>query len=198
MTHPQSIERPAESNETDRRPFAIFVDRDGVIVRHIQGYATRWRDIHVLPGALDALAQLSRAGYRLFVLTNQSAVGRGLMTQQTLDDIHSRLSHLVRGKGGAIEAFLVCPHAPSDHCACRKPGAGLFHIAERDHGVRLVGSYMIGDSEADMIAAHEVGCTAILVLSGVAMPEDANLADVVTRDLLSAADHILRTTKRLD
>jgi D-glycero-D-manno-heptose 1,7-bisphosphate phosphatase len=167
------------------------MDRDGVIVRRLPGYATDWRDIQILPGVIDALARMSEMGHRLFVLTNQSAVGRGLMTREALDDIHRRLAKRIAAEGGVIEAFLVCPHAPDEGCMCRKPNPGLFHIAAREYRVSLASSYMIGDSETDIAAAHAAGCCAILVLSGVAKRDERSSADLVVNDLQAAARHIL-------
>lgn len=175
----------------ENRP-AVFVDRDGVIVRNRDDYVKSWTDVELLPGAIDALAELSKSGRRVFVVTNQSAVGRGLISMDELEEIHSRLSEAVSERGGQIEAFLVCPHRPDEQCSCRKPNAGLLIQAREKFGVDLAKTVMIGDHETDLLAASAVGADGILVLSGRATEAPANLVvRHVAPDLESAARFLL-------
>jgi D-glycero-D-manno-heptose 1,7-bisphosphate phosphatase len=126
-------------------------------------YVRRWEDIELLPGSLEALARLTAAGCDLVVLTNQSAIGRGLVSRATVDDINRRLAEAVEQRGGRIRSFLICPHAPADGCDCRKPRPGLLLRARDELGIDLSGAVMIGDQMSDVDAAHAAGCFAILI-----------------------------------
>lgn len=145
------------------QPLVVFVDRDGVINRMRPDYVRRWEELELLPGAIDALVRLERAGCEVVVLTNQSAIGRGLLSREAVDEIHRRLSAVVQGAGGRIHAFLLCPHAPVDGCACRKPAPGLLLRARDELGVDLSSAVMVGDQPSDVEAARAVGCPAILI-----------------------------------
>jgi D-glycero-D-manno-heptose 1,7-bisphosphate phosphatase len=141
----------------------VFVDRDGVINRMRSEYVTRWEEFEPLPGAIGALAQISSSGRQVIVLTNQSAIARGLITSDAVDRIHERLAALVADHGGGITAFFVCPHGPEDGCSCRKPAPGLFLRAQKELGVILPQAVMIGDQPTDVLAAKAAGCEPILV-----------------------------------
>jgi D-glycero-D-manno-heptose 1,7-bisphosphate phosphatase len=143
---------------------ALLLDRDGVINRRRSGHVKSWAEFDFLPGVLPALRELERRRVRVVVITNQSVVGRGLITAAALDAIHLRMVDEVASAGGRIEAVLACLHHPEDGCACRKPGTGLFERASRDLGVSIPDSVMIGDSLTDVEAALAAGCKrAILV-----------------------------------
>jgi histidinol-phosphate phosphatase family protein len=175
----------------ERRP-SVFVDRDGVIVRNREDYVKAWDEVELLPGAVDALARLSKSGRRVFVVTNQSAVGRGLISRDALDDIHARIADEVAELGGRIEAFIVCPHHPDENCDCRKPSPGLLVIARDRYGVDLDRTVMIGDHETDLEAASRAGVDSILVLSGRATAAPVTLpVRHVAPDLSSAAEYLL-------
>jgi D-glycero-D-manno-heptose 1,7-bisphosphate phosphatase len=177
---------------TNTRRQAVMVDRDGVIVRNRDDYIKSWSEVEFIPGALDALALLTRAGHPVFVVTNQSAVGRGLMSMSDLEAIHDRLGREVEAAGGRIDGFLVCPHAPYDGCDCRKPAPGLLHRAVEDHGIDLKNCYVVGDHESDIATATAVGCPSILVLSGrTPFGSPAGDATLVASDLHAAARLIL-------
>jgi histidinol-phosphate phosphatase family protein len=145
-----------------RQP-VVFVDRDGVINRMRQDYVKSWLEFEPLPGAIDALARISSSGHDVIVVTNQSAIGRGLISLATVQEIHDRLSAMVEAVGGEIRRFLICPHAPADKCACRKPAPGLLCRARDELGVDLADAVLIGDQPTDVEAAHAAGCGAILI-----------------------------------
>lgn len=171
---------------------AVFVDRDGVIVRNRPDYVKSWGEVEFIPGALNGLRLLAAAGQRVFVITNQSAVGRGLVSRRQVDQIHGQLSAMVRDAGGLIEAFLVCPHRPQDACGCRKPSPGLLLWARDRFGVDLTASCVIGDCETDIAAAAAAGCRSILVFSGRTLRgQEPAGADQVADDLLEAARTLL-------
>jgi D-glycero-D-manno-heptose 1,7-bisphosphate phosphatase len=173
----------------------VFVDRDGVIIRNRDDYVKSWAELEFLPGAVEALSLLSESGLRVFVVTNQSAVGRGVLGATALEGLHTRLQAIVSGRGGKIACFLVCPHRPEDGCACRKPAPGLLHEARERFGVDLSRAYVVGDFETDVAAARAAGCTSILVLSGrTQAPGEGIEADYVVDDLLEAARLIVAQT----
>jgi D-glycero-D-manno-heptose 1,7-bisphosphate phosphatase len=165
----------------------VLIDRDGVIVRNRDDYVTSLDEMEVLPGALDALALLSKQGHRVFVITNQSAIGRGLTTRAEVDRMHGALSSQVGERGGLIEAFLVCPHTPEDRCQCRKPAPGLLYQVRDRYGVDLEAAVVIGDATSDVKAARAAGCASILVLSGVTSVKNRGSADHVVATITEAA-----------
>src|SRR2546429_5773842 len=139
------------------RPSVVLLDRDGVINRMRPDYVKRWDELELLPGAVEALARLSRAGCDVVVLTNQSAIGRGLTTRKQVDEIHRRLGAVVAQAGGRIQAFLLCPHTPVDGCACRKPAPGLLLRARGELGVDLARAGLVGDPLSHPQAAPPAG-----------------------------------------
>jgi histidinol-phosphate phosphatase family protein len=142
---------------------AVFVDRDGVLNRSRPDHVKSWDEFEFMPGALEGLAELRRMDVRVVVITNQSVVGRGLLTLGELHVLHQRMMAAVAGAGGEIENVYACPHLPDEGCRCRKPGTELFSRASSDLGVNLDESVMIGDSWSDVVAARNAGCRAILV-----------------------------------
>ena len=142
---------------------AVFLDRDGVINRDRPDFVKSWEEFEFLPHSLEALAALSRTPYKIVVITNQSGVGRGLLTERTLEQMHARMLDRVRANGGRIDAIYYCPHAPSVGCDCRKPATGLFLEAAQDLDIDLKWSWAIGDSHRDVQAANRAGVQAILL-----------------------------------
>jgi D-sedoheptulose 7-phosphate isomerase len=178
----------------------IFLDRDGVINRNRDDYVKSWSEFAFLPGACRAIARLSHAGYRVFVVTNQACVGKGLTSLTAVDDIHRRMQEQVTLAGGRIEAILLCPHRADAGCACRKPNPGLLLRARDEYGVDLSSALFIGDSVSDIRTAAAAGVPALLVLSGLgwraAREGAANQPHVraVGRDLQHAVNLILGGT----
>jgi D-sedoheptulose 7-phosphate isomerase len=170
----------------------VFVDRDGVIIRNRDDHVKSWEEAELIPGSVQALARMWNGGYRIVVVTNQAAVGRGLIPPAELDRIHGRLADLVAQEGGRIERFMVCPHVPESGCECRKPLPGLLLQAHAELGVQLDTAWLVGDHVTDMQAAAAVRCKRILVLSGRTSGDpDGEDVDWVVEDLQSAADFIL-------
>lgn len=150
---------------SDARP-AVFVDRDGVICENRPEHVRSWAEFVFVPGSIEALASLCNAGMRVFVVTNQSVVGRGMISRRALDGIHEKMLDVLAGAGARIERILVCPHHPDDRCECRKPNAGLLTEASLRFKVDLARSFMVGDSATDVEAGHRAGCEAVLVRTG--------------------------------
>lgn len=145
---------------------AIFLDRDGVINRERADYVKSWDEFELLPGALLAIGKLATLGVPIIVLTNQSAIGRGLVSSATVNAIHARLQEQVAAAGGRIDAFYLCPHHPEEGCHCRKPQPGLLLQAAADFNLTLNLCVFVGDSITDYQAAKAVGCQSLLVASG--------------------------------
>ena len=142
---------------------AVFLDRDGVINIDRTDFVKSWEEFEFAPGSLEALAALSQTSYKIVVITNQSGIGRGLLTQETLEQMHARMIDRVGASGGRIDAIYYCPHAPGAGCECRKPAAGLFFEAARDLDIDLSLSWAIGDRHRDAEAANRAGVRAILL-----------------------------------
>jgi histidinol-phosphate phosphatase family protein len=160
---------------------AIFLDRDGVINRRRVDHVKSWDEFEFLPEALEGLREITRMGARVVMVTNQSAVGRGMISEADLAAIHERMLSEIAAAGGRIDAVYACLHTPLDGCDCRKPAPGLLLRAAADLGLRIEASVMVGDSASDLQAARAAGCASVLVA-------DTADADVPTaRDLRQAA-----------
>jgi len=160
-----------------------LVDRDGVINLERPDHVRRWSEFAFAPGAMEALALLHSRHWRVIVVTNQSAVGRGLMTPPELRLIHMRMCLAVGRAGGRLSAVYACPHHPAAACDCRKPRAGLLRRAAADWDFGPRDAVMIGDRPTDVRAAWAFGCRAVLV--GQASP--ALWGVPVYPDLMAAA-----------
>ena len=160
-------------NDALNRRKVVLLDRDGVINRKAPegDYVKSWREFEFLPGAVEALARLTRHGYEVYVVTNQRGIARGLMTRQDLDDIHARMRAALRRHGVELGGIYVCPHGLDDGCDCRKPKPGLLLRAAEEHDFDLGGTVFIGDSPSDAGAGRAAGCRTVLVGPGRGLPE---------------------------
>lgn len=146
---------------------ALFLDRDGVIIENRAHYVRSWADVTFLPQAVEALARIQPIPHKIILVTNQSAVGRGIITLETAQAINDRLVEVIRKGNGRIDAVYMCPHAPNDQCPCRKPKAGLLLQAANEHAIDLRRSIMIGDALTDLSAGNAAGISnTILVRTG--------------------------------
>ncbi len=146
---------------------AIFLDRDGVIIENRPNYVRTWDDVAVYSQALAALKVISGSPYKIVVVTNQSAVGRGLVPLTTVVAINDRLADIIAEAGGRVDAMFICPHAPQDGCSCRKPRPGLLLKAAQALSLDLHRSIMIGDAISDLLAGKAAGIpTLALVQTG--------------------------------
>jgi len=145
---------------------AVFLDRDGVInSKAPEGrYITRWADFQFLPGVAAAIARLHQSGFLVIIVTNQRGIARGLMTIEDLEEIHRRMEAALASSNAHIHAIYYCPHDVSPACACRKPAAGMLLQAAKDHGIDLHNSWMVGDSDRDILAGQNAGCRTIRIL----------------------------------
>jgi histidinol-phosphate phosphatase family protein len=143
---------------------AVFVDRDGTLNQD-SGYVTSPEQLVLFPGVPEAIARLNDLGIKVIMVTNQSAIGRGMMTMQDLENIHARLDTLIRPFGASIDGIFSCPHHPQDHCVCRKPNTGLIYEAVDRFSLDLSRCYLVGDKLSDLEVAQKVAVPGILVLT---------------------------------
>lgn len=176
----------------------IILDRDGVINFDSDQFIKSPDEWKPIPGSLEAIARLTREGWRVVVATNQSGLARGLFEMATLNAIHAKMHKAAAQLGGRIEAVFYCPHAAEMSCECRKPRVGLFNEIAARYGRDLQGVPSIGDSLRDLEAAASVGARPFLVKTGKGMktlaagglPKDTP----VFSDLSEAVEHLLSVT----
>ena len=175
----------------------IILDRDGVINHDSDEFIKSEEEWEAIPGSLDAIARLNRAGYRIVVATNQSGLARGIFSYADLHAIHRKMHTHLNQFGGSIEAIFFCPHAEEENCSCRKPKPGMLHEISRRLRKPLYKAIFIGDKLSDLQAALSVKAKPILVKTGKGketlaageLPEEVSVYD----DLASATDALLHT-----
>jgi len=157
----------------------VILDRDGVLNYEAPegSYVRDPSEFHWLPGALEGLALLRRAGVRLSVATNQAGVGRGVMSLEQLAAVHERMQREAAAQGAALDAVLYCPHAPEEQCSCRKPAPGLIEAAVARSGVAASDTIVVGDDRRDLEAAQRAGVVAALVRTGKGRRTEALLGN---------------------
>ena len=142
---------------------AIFLDRDGTINDNKEGYAHKTEEFEFLPGVIEGLKKLSRTDYFLIIITNQSGIGRGMYRHDDFQKLSKWLLSKLKKDGIKISKIYHCPHQPNDNCDCRKPGIGLFLRAVQDFGISLNKSWLVGDSDSDVIAGREANIKTIKI-----------------------------------
>ncbi len=178
----------------------IILDRDGVINHDSETYIKSPDEWLPIDGSLDAITDLSGAGFKLVVVTNQSGIARGLMSEETLDLIHRKMISEVELRGGRLAGIFYCPHGPDDDCRCRKPRTGMHEDIMNQFGVTLTGVPAIGDSKRDLDAAMEIGARPILVLTGYGrktLEEYGDNPPETFDDLASAAAALIKELQNL-
>jgi D-glycero-D-manno-heptose 1,7-bisphosphate phosphatase len=177
---------------------AIFLDRDGVINVDRRDYVKSWSEFRFLPKVFEALRLLKKNDIRVVIITNQSAVNRGLMTLDTLLEIHEKMLHAIKTHGGEIEAIYYCPHTPTENCECRKPKPGMVLKAAKDLKIDLAHAYFVGDSEKDVELARSVGMKCVRITERSAKTRTSNEAEwtahhpLSSKSLREAVDRILQ------
>ena len=172
----------------------LILDRDGVINYDSDAYIKTVAEWIPLPGALDAIARLSRAGWAVAVATNQSGLARGYYSVPTLESMHQVLRDEVQQRGGAMGLISYCPHGPDEGCACRKPLPGLLTQIAEHYQTALDGVWFVGDSLRDLQAAVAVNAQPVLVCSGKGeQTREKSLPNntLIFADLSAVADHLL-------
>jgi len=188
--------KTTDSEDGDRAP-VVYLDRDGTL-NFDPGYLSRPDQLRLLPGVGQAVARLNRAGFKAIVLSNQSGLARGLVTQEQLDAVHLRLRELLTEDGARLDGIFICPHHPEDACSCRKPAPGLVLRAQRELGLVSDRAIVVGDKASDVGLARNIGATAVFVLSGhhpeeerARMAELGLAPDFMACDLAEAVKWIL-------
>jgi len=182
----------------------VFIDRDGVINRDSKAYIKSWAEFSFLPRSLLALKKLTQHRFRSYIITNQSAIHRKMMSLKTLHQIHDNMMREVALSGGRIEDIFFCPHLPEERCRCRKPRPGLVLSAKEKYHLDISAAYMIGDSAKDIECGKRAGCgVTLLVKTGhyadalTSLSSSGIVPDVHAFDLYEAAiwiiDHYART-----
>ncbi|MFA4990264.1 MAG: HAD family hydrolase [Candidatus Omnitrophota bacterium] len=175
----------------------LFLDRDGVINKYPGDrlYVTSLKKFRFLPRAKKAIALLNKAGFEIFVASNQAGVGKGVYAQKTLDSITAKMLGDVEQAGGKITKVYYCTHRKEAGCSCRKPKPGLLTKAAREFKVDLKKTYFVGDTIRDVLTAHAVGAKSILIFSGKEkMSNQKNWQvkpDFVFKDLFAAAKFLI-------
>jgi len=144
----------------------IILDRDGVINYDSAEYIKSAEEWRAIPNSINSISRLSKAGYKIYIATNQAGLARKLFTKADLDAMHDKLRILVQEAGGKINEIFYCPHHPDDACKCRKPGIGLLEKIAEHANEDLRGQAFVGDSLKDIQAAEAMGCEPFLVLTG--------------------------------
>jgi len=183
----------------NRKPVqAVLLDRDGVINADSPDYILSPGQWQPIPGSLAAISRLHQAGIVVAIVSNQSALGRGMLNEKTFRAIHAKMLLCIEEAGGAIAHVAYCPHAPDEGCACRKPLPRLVHESLEALQMQAEQARMIGDSLRDVQAALSAGVMPILVQSGYgdavkiarqAQQLDASIA--IHADLNAAVNQLL-------
>lgn len=176
----------------------IILDRDGVINQDSNDYVKSVDEWEPIPGSIEAIAKLSKAGYTVTVATNQSGIARGYFDEYELAAMHQKMCSLVEEEGGQISGVFFCPHGPDDDCDCRKPKTGLIEQIECEFGTNVANLPFVGDSAKDVMCAKLAGCTPVLVRTGkgeitIAESSKSELAGVcVYNNLKEYVDSLLQ------
>ena len=141
----------------------VFLDRDGVINKERNDYVKSISELEIFPNVAKNVELLKNAGFLVVIITNQSAINRGLITHEMVHKIHGSIQNHLKKNGTCVDGFFYCPHKPDENCNCRKPKSGLLHQAILELNIDLNSSWMIGDSNSDIEAAISIGCKAIKI-----------------------------------
>ena len=178
----------------------VFLDRDGTINRDSPDYIKSREEFEFLPGSLEAIEELTAEGFTIFVITNQSALPRKLISPEELKRLHAMMCQIVESNQGKIKDIFYCPHMPADNCDCRKPAPGLILRAQSKYAIDLVDAVMVGDSHRDIACGRNAGCgNTVLVKTGIHKNTARRLAEkgivpgYVAEDLYQAAQWIINS-----
>ena len=172
----------------------IILDRDGVINVESDLFIKSPEEWVAIPGSLEAIAELNRAGFTVAVATNQSGIARGLYSEEMLHSIHQKMQDELAKVGGAIDAIFYCPHHPDDGCECRKPLPGLLNQITEHYSCSLDGVPFVGDTLRDARAAQAAGATPVLVRSGY---HDERLEQIAKDENILVFDNLLEFSENV-
>ena len=143
---------------------ALFLDRDGTIIED-PGYLSKVEQIKFLPGVLEKIRLLKQKGLLIFIVTNQSGIGRGYFSENQLTLIHNGLTYMMEKAGAGVDKITYCPHAPADKCSCRKPSPKMVAELAEEFDVDLEKSFFLGDKLSDVLTGKNAGCRTVLILN---------------------------------
>ena len=172
----------------------LILDRDGVINVDSDAYIKSVEEWIPLPGSIEAIAQLSKAGWTVAIATNQSGIARGYYDVATLDAMHARLRELVAQQGGEVGLIVYCPHGPDEGCACRKPKPGMLQTIAAHYGADLTQCWSVGDSLGDLQAAQTVDSQPVLVKTGkglLTLAKELPVNTLIFDDLAAVAAELI-------
>jgi len=176
---------------------AVFLDRDGTIIEHVH-HLTDPADVRLVPGAAEAIVALRLAGYACVVVTNQSVIGRGMLTEEGLRRVHDEMCRQLAERGAVLDGIYHCPIVPRTDDPTvvehpdRKPGPGMLLRAARELGIDLSRSWMVGDSVSDILAGRNAGCRGTVLIGNSRANRDlCNVTEHTARNLIEAAHSIL-------
>ena len=173
---------------------AIFLDRDGTVIQDV-GYPRDPNQVQLLPGVADALKRLQEHGFALVVVSNQSGIGRALVTIEEASAVHARFVDVLKAHGITLNGAYYCPHSPEADCRCRKPATELFHTAEDELDLELYRSFMVGDKPSDTQAGRRAGCRTVFFNPNATSVVTDDYPDFVAGDWDEIADWILLEAK---
>jgi D-glycero-D-manno-heptose 1,7-bisphosphate phosphatase len=168
---------------------AVFFDRDGTLMEDVD-YCKRPEDVRLFPGVAEALKTLKADGFLTIVITNQSGIGRGYLSEREYHAVHAQLLRLIGP--GLIDAAYFCADVPWQHSTRRKPAPGMVMDAAAEHGIDLARSWFVGDKDTDIECGRRAGVRTILVETGQGAQHRGSGADFIARDIVEAAEWILR------
>jgi D-glycero-D-manno-heptose 1,7-bisphosphate phosphatase len=145
---------------------AVFLDRDGVIIANRHDHVKSWSEVEFIAGAVEALVRLTEHGLAIVIVTNQAAVGRGILGHKEALELQARIVREIRARGAVIAGSYLCPHRPEAACDCRKPAPGMLLRASGELDLELGRSWIIGDAVSDLEAGRAAGVRGILVRTG--------------------------------
>jgi len=189
--------------EGNHRARAVFLDRDGTLIQEV-GYLCRLDDVHVYPWTAEAIRKLNQAGLLTIVVTNQGGVGKGIYTEELVEQVHEKIARELAPQGARLDAFYHCPHHPEAslpayrlQCRCRQPAAGMAEEAVKRFKIDLSSSYIVGDTGRDMQLGFNTGLRTILVMTGYGAGEYESQRHVWPRSPDWIAENLLEGVEKI-
>jgi D-glycero-D-manno-heptose 1,7-bisphosphate phosphatase len=182
---------------------AAFLDRDGTIIEE-RDFIPSPDEVEFVPGSIDAVKMLRSSGYKIVVISNQSGIGRGILTEKMVAEVNQSFLDRLKDQGASADGLYFCPHHPDDDCDCRKPKTGMIERAVRELGLDLEDALVIGDKLADVRLGKNIGAKTALVLTGYGKQEAEKLKgldssdqpDFVAKNLLEAVNRLTGLANR--
>ena len=175
-------------------PRMIILDRDGVINQDSDDYIKNADEWIPIPGSLEAIKRLKRAGYLVTVASNQSGIARGLFSEEDLKAIHDKMHQMLAARGASVDGVYYCPHGPQENCICRKPKPGMLVQIARKYNINLPDTPYVGDNIGDIKAAEMVNARPILVRTGKGEHVMQNYPEAINVPIYDNLAHFVRET----